>query len=501
MAMVRTKVKVSRSLLFPALTGLAGLLVGLQVGRLSMTGMCIDLLPLVSHAGDRLDMPCVQKLTAQDPTEDKVIDTRDGGKTVQHAELAVIQARAHPKNKKKRIYPWDSQPPEPISLFDSSSPAVLQRHKCIQAIRERHVDILGPMMTTTTQDPPLLVNPAYHGNVGDTMLTMGEIGFLQKTMNLGVPLQCHYNQAKGFYRSCAEIMIERDNQERNNKLALWHAGGNWGDLYEMQVKRIDSFKPLLQHNYTIIGMPQSLHYSDKHTQDADVQKIKENIVVGLGIVKAHPKPINTTTLDDPKIRELAHSRVIFTWREQESYDLAVKIYPFVKNVVVPDIAFQLGPYEAIRNNSKKNVDILVILRDDKESMYKSMRNNEYVQSVLSSKTGKQFSSLVVDWKNRLKIFDSKDVFFTTTSIELLSLGKVVVLDRLHAAILCYLAGLPFVYIDQSTGKITKTLGVAFGGDGMEDCQDGEKSMWAKANTLDEALVKAVDLIDHHSSTS
>jgi exopolysaccharide biosynthesis predicted pyruvyltransferase EpsI len=422
----------------------------------------------------------------------------------------------------RKINPWDSQPPKPIALFDTKSPAVRQRHECIQAIRKRHVDILGPMITTTpkttsTQDPPLLVDPAYHSNVGDHMLTLGEIEFLQQTMNLGVPLQCHYVQAGGFYRSCTEIISESSNnhQDRNNKYALWHAGGNWGDLWrDAQDVRIDSFKTLLQHDYTIIGMPQSLYYSAKYLQDVDVQEIKEKIVVGLGIVKEQleqdwggddqfrgggqddrPKPINTTALDDPKIRELAHSRVTFTWREQESYDLAVQIYPFVKNVVVPDIAFQLGPYKEIRNDPKKQVDILVFLRNDIESKVTSMRNNEYVQGVLSSKTGKQLSSLVVDWPDRLGIFDTKDEFFTTTSIELLSLGKVVVCDRLHAAILCYLVGLPFVYIDQVSGKITKTLGVAF--DGMEDCQDGEKSMWAKASSLDEALVKAAAFIDHY----
>ncbi len=72
---------------------------------------------------------------------------------------------------------------------------------------------------------------------------------------------------------------------------------------------------------------------------------------------------------------------------------------------------------------------------------------------------------------------------------------MVVCDRLHAAILAYLPGLPSVYIDQVSGKITKTLGTAF--DGMGDCMDGEKAMWAKAGSLEEALTKAAELIDHH----
>jgi hypothetical protein len=110
-----------------------------------------------------------------------------------------------------RINPWDSQPPNPIALFDTNnSPAVRQRHECIQAIRKRHVDIFGPMMKTTTQDPPLLVDPAYHANVGDHMLTLGEIKFIQETMNLGVPLQCHYEQAGGEWTACRMMSMGPD---------------------------------------------------------------------------------------------------------------------------------------------------------------------------------------------------------------------------------------------------------------------------------------------------
>jgi hypothetical protein len=97
-------------------------------------------------------------------------------------------------------------------------------------------------------------------------------------------------------------------------------------------------------------------------------------------------------------------------------------------------------------------------------------------------------------RKRLKFFDTKNEFFTTTSIGLLSLGKVVVCGCFHAAILCYLVGLPFVYIDQVSGKITQTLGEAF--DGMKDCQGGEKDMLAKASTLDEAAKGSAEFIDN-----
>ena len=40
---------------------------------------------------------------------------------------------------------------------------------------------------------------------------------------------------------------------------------------------------------------------------------------------------------------LAQSKLIFTWREEGSYEEAKRLYPFVTNKLVPDIAFQLDP--------------------------------------------------------------------------------------------------------------------------------------------------------------
>jgi exopolysaccharide biosynthesis predicted pyruvyltransferase EpsI len=71
---------------------------------------------------------------------------------------------------------------------------------------------------------------------------------------------------------------------------------------------------------------------------------------------------------------------------------------------------------------------------------------------------------------------------------------VVVCDRLHAAILSYLSGIPFVYIDQVSGKITKTLNTAF--DTLDGCMDGNRSKWGKANSLEEALSLASNFIDY-----
>lgn len=66
-------------------------------------------------------------------------------------------------------------------------------------------------------------------------------------------------------------------------------------------------------------------------------------------------------------------------------------------------------------------------------------------------------------------------------------------NSLHAAILSYLSGLPFVYIDQVSGKISKTFRAAFSE--FDDCLDERKGNWAKASNLKDAIEKAAELVE------
>lgn len=292
----------------------------------------------------------------------------------------------------------------------------------------------------------------------------------------------------------------------------------------------------------MIGLPQSLYYADPDLKLRDVTAIKEKIALGLGLAEEEDrrrlndqaaddrdywgddkvvgaadgspginetwmdqggdewgdfqmisKPVNTSKLDTPEGLALAHSRVIFTWREKESYEEALQLYPFVRNVLVPDMGFQLGPYQAIRRDPDKLVDLVLFLRADHESLVQSTRNAYSIQPLLPKP---ELTFRVVDWPDRLDLFGQNDIFFTETAIQLLSLGKVVVCDRLHAAVLAYESGLPFVYIDQVSGKITKTLGGAF--DGLDsNCMKGELARWARASSMEEALRIASQMIDRH----
>ena len=152
------------------------------------------------------------------------------------------------------------------------------------------------------------------------------------------------------------------------------------------------FISLVQKDKTVIGMPQSMWYNDLNLASKTASGWMNNIESKLGKDRA--------------------KKIILTWRQQDSYDKAVKLYPLVDNryghyyfehlhfiqvkqmrknhrieyheIIVkflsdprkiPDSAFMIGPIQGDVSWSRSDdrVDILFALRNDKESTVKEYR--------------------------------------------------------------------------------------------------------------------------------
>lgn len=391
----------------------------------------------------------------------------------------------------KGISPDESIAPEAMTLFDTDNEGVRKRHECIVKIRESAHQLLDPHLQSFAQSQRsvLIVDPAFHANVGDNMIYQGELGFLKPLGYEGSSVEhCGYAQSESFAKIKCKIYLQDDNT--GNSFALWHGGGNWGDLWRRtHAQRIPSFETLLKKNFTVIAMPSSFHYASEQVRQQDTVNMKKYIASGIG----------RADLEDEAARNESASRVVFSWRERKSFEEATKEYPFATNLLVPDIAFHLGPYEQRQTKQKEDLqlDILLFLRTDKESVVSSTRSQEGIQQLLSTvEGGDELRFGIVDWNSRFALWPSDDYLFTESAIQMLSLGKVVICDRLHASILCYLSGIPFVYIDQVTGKISNTLEVAFSS--WDGCKDGETAMFARAHTLQEAVEIAASFIEKYN---
>ena len=105
---------------------------------------------------------------------------------------------------------------------------------------------------------------------------------------------------------------------------------------------------------------------------------------------------------------------------------------------------------------KTKVDILFALRNDQESKYINKRNKDSIQSILGNKLSLSHLSFeLVDWWDRSKFFNKSvmspvgpefqykvkdEMKFNhmknfRSSIALMSVGRVLITDRLHTSIL------------------------------------------------------------------
>lgn len=129
----------------------------------------------------------------------------------------------------KGINPKDSIAPKAIQLFDTENPGIRKRHECIVKIRELAHHLLDPHIQTYSQSQRsvLIVDPAFHPNVGDHMIVKGEVSFLAPLGYDDDSLveYCGYAQSGQFAETKCGDLFKKDNI--GNTAALWHGGGNW----------------------------------------------------------------------------------------------------------------------------------------------------------------------------------------------------------------------------------------------------------------------------------
>ena len=75
----------------------------------------------------------------------------------------------------------------------------------------------------------LLVDPAYHGNIGDNLIAYGELVLMER-LGFSNHTECNIKQSQGLSQNCNNF-----SHLDNGGLAWWHGGGNWGDLYHRTI--------------------------------------------------------------------------------------------------------------------------------------------------------------------------------------------------------------------------------------------------------------------------
>jgi exopolysaccharide biosynthesis predicted pyruvyltransferase EpsI len=271
-----------------------------------------------------------------------------------------------------------------------------------------------------------------HDNVGDSAIWAGSRRCLRE---MGVNLR--YTADLGSYNE--EVMRRRMPFGQ----ILMHGGGNFGTLWPW----FQAFREAVAErcrDYRIVQLPQSLHFND----EASLARARQRF-------GAHPDYLLM-------VRDL---------RSQAIARDELKL----RSLLCPDAALSL---QGVFERSPAVVDVLVLARGDHESRDGGLRDLslpgrsvEVADWQDSSPAGLRRQTRLLarighsGWggigaiqRMQLRLFDRLAEVRVAEGARLLSRGRVVVTDRLHAHILCVLMGIPHVVLDNNYGKISQFIG-------------------------------------------
>lgn len=271
-----------------------------------------------------------------------------------------------------------------------------------------------------------LVDFPYHNNVGDSVIWLGEVAYLNR------------RRVKPSY----VCTIDGYSAEELRQLVptgpiLIHGGGNFGDIW----LKHQQFRETLMRQFPdrqIVQLPQSLHYGNAEAihQTADI------------IAK--------------------HGKFSLFVRDRRSYEIAANAFD-CPVALCPDMATYLGP---LNRSAEPQHDLFCLMRTDRERHEASVaapgtfppeavigdwvqqrRYERKLDKALSvplnpflSPTGRRYQYLNAFAKRQLR-----------RGVQLLGSGRYVLTDRLHAHIISFLLQIPHIVLDNSYGKVSSYI--------------------------------------------
>ena len=311
--------------------------------------------------------------------------------------------------------------------------------RAIQALRGRFDQFISPFIPA--HGPVLYVDPAYHANFGDNMITMGTLSLLHRFANEVVV-------CKGPQGGDVDCKWE----DYRDALVVYHGGGNWGDVWDVHTERRKKIlAAACRHNLTVVGMPQSMAW--KHEPRAEEASW------------------------NAALRPCGH-RITLTWRQADSFEQARKLYTNVKHVLLPDVAAYFGGIDFA--STQAQLPVLALRRNDRESAQRAVVSvpgqlavADWVPQASAGdvecaiKLHPRVADEIQKWGARFPFLGS-----LKQAIYKMNQGRFVVTDRLHATIFAELLGIPVVALDQRYQKIHRTRSV------LEELCGWPKTMYA-----------------------
>jgi exopolysaccharide biosynthesis predicted pyruvyltransferase EpsI len=264
-----------------------------------------------------------------------------------------------------------------------------------------------------------LVDFPAHANVGDSAIWLGERAYL-RDRRVSVAYSC---DAKNYVKEDLARALDV------TETILIHGGGNFGDLWPLH----QAFRLQLMQDWPgrrIIQLPQTVHFRSTQSRDETRRGID------------------------------AHGNFHMVVRDRRSYEAYLRDFSPACSLA-PDMALFLGEP---RIDDAPSGDFFWLRRTDKESQ--EATTPELVSGIHTDdwlEDGERLQRVVMslrNWKKRWfgvrhleqALYDPFARARVRRGYQALRQGRVVITERLHGHILCLLAGIPHVLIDNNYGK-------------------------------------------------
>lgn len=254
----------------------------------------------------------------------------------------------------------------------------------------------------------LLLGTCVYNNLGDHLISYSEKIFLKKNLNscelFEIPTPIYFQ-----HRDFLKKYIGKED-------LIFITGGGWmGSLWIDDEKRIQTMVKDFQRN-TIVILPQTVYY------DTDTD-------------------YNTILEDAQSIYSKCKNLTICT-RDVNSYNTVTNFFPYIKCLLVPDIALYLKYCE--ENKQKRKIGVCI--RKDRESC----TTGKVMEAICSQDSNVEQIDTISKY-NTIPVYARK--FLIKRKIQEFSKFKSIYTDRLHGMIYAKLAGTVCYVFDNRSGKV------------------------------------------------
>lgn len=275
--------------------------------------------------------------------------------------------------------------------------------------------LLNELESARRLEADFIIGTPLHDNLGDHLITLGERCFLEDGLAereaKEIPLE--------FFRLFPDAIEKAVNDESR----IFINGGGWmGDVWPEDERAIQNVVELFPNNRIVI-FPQTIYYEHECEESEALKKRGVELYDG-------------------------HAHLTMFLRERNSYDLATDLYQDADTRLAPDIALYYRERAPKRRAATKIAGLC--LRDDKELADERCLVDDTVKWITESGIETKRVSTI----SKRKVSESLRESAVQNVLREFSNCGVVVTDRLHAMICCFITDTPCVVFDNKTKKVS-----------------------------------------------